>query len=123
MGVRVWLTPRAAWSAGRGQCGRGGVVLVPGHRPPHPTSAPHLRSRKALTLPLGRGHHGGYSQTVHPCTAATWGLGSVGRPRGERVCEEEEGPCRETCWPSMQKGESGALNLPRSHLQVAAACP
>ena len=108
---------------GGGSVAGAGLSWSQGTGPPHPTSAPHLRSRKALTLPLGRGHHGGYSQTVHPCSAATWGLVGVGRPRGERACEEEEGPCRETCWPSMQKGESGALTLLRSHLQMAAACP
>lgn len=82
------LTPAAAWSAGRGQCGWGEAVLVSGHRAR--PSAPHLRSRP-LPLPLGCGYHGGYSQTVQPCSAATWGLVGGGRPRGEGACEEEEG--------------------------------
>lgn len=46
---------------------------------------------KAPDTALGYGYHGGYSQTVHPCSAATWGLVGGGRPRGEGACEEEEG--------------------------------
>ena len=60
---------------------RGGrAVRVSGHRcRPRPvTEAPHLRSRP-LTPPLGCGRHGGYSQTVSACSAATWGPGGWGR--------------------------------------------
>ena len=87
VGVGTQLTPAAAWSAGRGQCGWDGAVLVSGHSPPPqcPTS-----EVKAPDTALGYGYHGGYSQTVHPCSAATWGLVGGGRPRGEGACEEEE---------------------------------